>query len=79
MQAVIYSLFETEIDKFICQDTDYYAVVTRKATDEDPTVDLQISINCIAVSDKHIIIEFPSGSILHVTVDSCMYFKIEVQ
>lgn len=78
MEITIYSLFETEIDKFICQDTDYYAHISRSATDEDPTVDIIISTKCVAVSDNHIIIEFPNGAILHVTIQSCMYHKIEV-
>lgn len=78
MDITIYDLLEKEIDKFINQDGDLYSRVIRKATDLNPTVDLQISVRTFAVDSNYLIIEYPNSSVVAIKLLSCNYHKIEV-
>ncbi len=78
MDMIIYDLDVNSVDCFINQDSDIYARIIRKATQFDHTVDLQITVKCIAVDDSNIIIEYPNGCGIHVKIPSNHYHKIEV-
>lgn len=78
MDMVIYDLDVNSVDCFINQDSDIYARIIRKATQFNHTVDLQITVKCIAVDSSNIIIEYPNGSGVHIKIPSSHYHKIEV-
>ena len=78
MEIIINSLNDKIIDNFICQETDRYARIIRRSTDEDPTVDLLIKVRTVAVTPEAIVLDFPNGSLFSVNCPSIHYHKIEV-
>ena len=78
MDMIIYDLDVNSVDYFINQDSDFYAHINRKATQFNHTVDLQITVKCIAVDSNNIIIEYPNGCGTHIKIPSDHYHKIEV-
>lgn len=78
MDLTIYDLIESAVDKFINQDSDFYAHVIRKPSRFNQTIDLLISVRTVAIDDNHIIIEYPNGAVTAINIPSCNYHKIEV-
>ena len=77
MDMTIYDLAETQLDKFINQDTDIYGRVVADHSLEH-TVDILFNIRTVAVDEHHIIIEFPNNCVVAISCDSYNYHKIEV-
>lgn len=78
MDITIYDLLVEDIDSFISSDTDRWGRVTRKETDNNPTVDLLINVKGITVTENAIAITFPDDNIMFVKISSNHYLKIEV-
>lgn len=78
MDVIIYDLDVNSVDLFINPSGDLYSRIVREANEFDNTVDMQISIKCIAVDDRNIIIEYPNGAGIHIRIPSNHYHKIEV-
>lgn len=75
---IIYDLDVNSVDCFINQDSDRFAHIIRKESEFNNTVDLQITVKCIAVDSNNIIIEYPNGCGAHIKIPSDHYHKIEV-
>lgn len=78
MDMIIYDLDVNLVDLFINPSADIYSRIIRKETEFDNTVDLQITVKCLAVDDHNIIIEYPNGAGVHIKIPSNHYHKIEV-
>lgn len=78
MDMIIYDLDVNLVDLFINPSGDEYSRVVREPNEFNNTVDMQISIKCIAVDDRNIIIEYPNGAGVHIRIPSNHYHKIEV-
>lgn len=78
MDIIIYDLDVNSVDLFINPSGDVYSRIVRPANEFDNTVDMQISIKCIAVDERNIIIEYPNGAGVHIRIPSNHYHKIEV-
>lgn len=78
MDMIIYDLDVKLVDLFINPSGDLYSRIIRKETEYDSTVDIQITVKCIAVDDRNIIIEYPNGVGIHIKIPSNHYHKIEV-
>lgn len=78
MDMIIYDLDVNLVDLFINPSADIYARIIRKESKFNNTVDVQITVKCIAVDDRNIIIEFPNGCGVHIRIPSNHYHKIEV-
>lgn len=78
MDMIIYDLDVNLVDLFINQSADIYSRIIRKETEFDNTVDVQITVKCLAVDDHNIIIEYPNGAGVHIKIPSNHYHKIEV-
>ena len=78
MDIIIYDLDVNSVDLFINPSVDVYSRIVRPANEFDNTVDMQISIKCIAVDERNIIIEYPNGAGVHIRIPSNHYHKIEV-
>lgn len=78
MDMIIYDLDVNLVDLFINPSADIYSRIIRKESKFNNTVDVQITIKCIAVDDRNIIIEYPNGAGVHIKIPSSHYHKIEV-
>lgn len=78
MDMLIYDLDVNLVDLFINPSADIYARIIRKESKYNNTVDIQISVKCIAIDDRNIIIEYPNGAGVHIKIPSNHYHKIEV-
>lgn len=78
MDMLIYDLDVNLVDLFINPSGDIYSRITRPANKYNNTVDMQITVKCLAVDDHNIIIEYPNGAGVHVKIPSNHYHKIEV-